>query len=346
MARCRFALHGAIEATVPLPPLPDDALDPAPLGPLRLVLEAHRLGYLSALVDAQGTVLSQHRSTHSLWTVQGDLVVSRLFDALDAMLMEARPRPIHPSLVRTVVLALEQPPSDLLATMLGDRYGWHDERLHIISRPEARHHALGRPIPALVALADLTLDAHVWLSHTDTPLATPAPADWPDLLPSLVRHACDAALDALYANRHSPLVSHLCAALNTPDADALADWLTQAHTPEELAAAAPAVAHAAHDGDATAQHLLERLGNVLARHIQLALHRLGAKQPTLFITGQALDLHPIVGQSLEQALCQAHLQVYFLQPSPSVLDGCLVYASASEHIRQRQTTYTKQEELV
>ncbi len=335
----------AIEATVPLPPLPDEALDPAPLGPLRLVLEAHRLGYTSALVDAQGAVLSQHRSTHSLWTTQGDLVASRLFDTLDAMLLEARPRPIHPSLVRTVVLGLEQPPSDLLTTMLGDRYGWHAECVHMLSRPQARHHALGRPIPALVALADLTLDAHVWLSHTDTPLVTPAPADWPDLLPSLVRHACDAALDALYANRHSPLATHLCTALDTPDADALADWLTQAHMPEELAAAAPAVARAAHDGDAAAHQLLERLGRVLARHIQLGLHRLGAERPALFIAGQALDLHPIVGQSLEQALCQADLRTCFLQPSPTVLDGCLAYAAASEQTQQ-QTIHTKQEELI
>lgn len=332
----------AIEATVPLPPLPDDALEPAPLGPLRLVFEAHRLGYTCRLEDEQGTVLSRHRSSQSLWTAQSDLVASRLFDAIDATLMEARPRPIHPSLVSAVVLALEQPPSDLLLTMLGDRYGWQAPRLALLTRPAARHQALGAPPHALVALADFALDARAWLSGHDIPLSLPPSADWPDLLPSLVRHACDAALDALYTDTPSPLANHLCAALRIDDRHAFADWLTQSHTPDELAALAPMVRAAAEEGDATAQALLQRMGAHIARQLWRGVQRLDVHEALpVFVSGAALDLHPLVGQSLEQALAAYGLTPCTVEAVPTVLDGCLQYAKTLTMQQTVSTTSTK-----
>ncbi|GEM_PF-120963 len=312
------------------PPSPEDeVLDAAPSGPLVLALDAHAGGYTTVIGATNGEVLAHYCSTSSLFLPSGRLVLSRLYDALDAALLEARPRPLRPKSLSAVVLSLDAREPEPLREALRERYGW-DEEIRVVDRLTAAHAAAGCPAPAVVLLADArwsALGVDAAGRHQPAPFAgSEAPLSLADRPTSawLGHRGFEAAISSQLTGPPTPLLDLLLAHTGTASAPELLRLAQGQAGPAFWAALAEPVATAAHRGDEVALRLLDEAGRALGEAGRLLAHLLGLQGDalTVVVAGALADLHPALlrraGETLQTTLAEAELV-----PVPHVVAGTL-----------------------
>lgn len=298
----------AVELTVPLPA--EEELDAAPIGPLVLALDAHPAGYTSTIVATNGEILTHHRSTDSLFS-SGRLVLSRLYDALDAALLEARPRPLRPRSIGAVALSLDTEEDDLVRDALYDRYGWR-EQVYIVDRLTAAWAAAGSPAPAVVLLAETDWKAagvepgrqvnraSFLGSQGSVTLDNRPTTTW------LGRRAFEAALLSQFGGPSTALYDALRARTHAESADELVRWGTDHAGPAFWASLALAVVEAADHGDSLAHRLLGEAGAALGEAALFVAGALSLPLSDLAVVVAGLPplLHPAVLEAAHRTVVE------------------------------------------
>ncbi len=296
----RGARHLRPDRAVELPiPPPEEVLDAAPIGPLILALDAHAGGYTSVISATNGEILAHHRSSESLFLPSGRLVVSRLYDALDAALLEARPRPLRPASLGAVAISLEAEDADLVREALRERYGWR-EQVRIVSRLAAAHAAADFPAPAVVLVADTTWSAAgVEAGGTLDPVPFAGSRGVVALDNRLTgtwlgRQAFEAALLSRFGGPPTALYDALQARTRAESADELIRWGQERASPAFWASLAGVVVQAAEQGDPTACRLLREAGAALGQAVLLLVRalRLSVASLPVVIAASPPLLHP------------------------------------------------------